>query len=95
MDDLALVQAFAPQTQRVGHALSRLWRSADADRKNPQVRVARIGPQQIAKSAQIREEEVLRVLEAEKQKGVLEYGPRSIRFFREPVLDGSLKVVSG
>ena len=87
MDDLALVQAFAPQTRRVEHALDRLWRSADTDRKDPNVRVAKIGPQQIAKSAQIREDEVLRVLEMEKAKGVLDYGRKNIRFYRAPVID--------
>lgn len=86
MDDLALVQAFAPQTRRVEHALNRLWRSADADRKNPSIRIAKIGPQQIAKSAQIREDEVLRVLETEKAKGVLDYGKKNIRFFQEPLM---------
>lgn len=88
MDDLALVQAFAPQTRKVEHALNRLWRSAYSDRKDPNVRVAKIGPQQIAKSAQIREDEVLRVLETEKAKGILDYGKRNIRFFREPIVEG-------
>lgn len=87
MDDLALVQAFAPQSQRVGHALNRLWHSAGFDSRDPKIRVARIGPQQIAKSAQIREDEVLRVLEIEKRKGVLDYGPKKIRFFREPTVE--------
>lgn len=84
MDDLALVHAFAPQKQRVSHALNRLWRSAGIDNRNPQTRIAKIGPQQIAKSAQIDEEDVLRVLETEKARGVLDYGPKNIRFFREP-----------
>ena len=87
MDDLALIHAFAPHTQRVGHALHRLWRSADTDKRNPEIRVAKIGPQQIARSARIHEEEVLRVLEVEKTRGVLDYGPRNIRFFKEPSLN--------
>ena len=94
MDDLALVQAFAPQTRRVEHALNRLWRSADTDRKNPSVRIAKIGPQQIAKSAQIREDEVLRVLETEKAKGVLDYGKKNIRFFQEPIMEEIHEAIS-
>lgn len=84
MDDLALVQAFAPQSQRIGHTLKRLWHSASFEGRDPAVRVAKIGPQQIARSAQLEEEEVLRILEIEKQKGVLEYTRKSIRFFKEP-----------
>jgi CRP-like cAMP-binding protein len=94
MDDLALVQAFAPETRKVEHALSRLWRSADTDSRDPNVRIAKIGPQQIAKSAQIREDEVLRVLETEKAKGVLDYGKRNIRFFQEPVMEDIHEVMS-
>jgi len=57
MDDLALAQAqaqaFAPQSQCVGHALNRLWRSTGFYSRNPEIRIAKIGPQQIAKSAQV------------------------------------------
>ncbi len=87
MDDLSMVQAFAPETKRVVHALNRLWRSADTDPENPAVRVARVAPEQIARSAQIREDELMRVLETEKSKGVLDFGRRRIRFFREPGVD--------
>ncbi len=95
MDDLALVQAFAPQSLRVGHALNRLWRSAGFDSRNPEIRVAKIGPKQIAKSAQLKEDEVLRVLEIEKQKGVLDYGPKNIRFYSEPATDSLTEFKAG
>jgi hypothetical protein len=65
-------------------ALNQLWRSAAVDRKNPDLRVAKVGPAQIAKSAQIREHDVLAVLESEKVKGTLEYGKNSVRFFSMP-----------
>ena len=83
-DDLAMVLAFAPQTRRVEMVLHDLWNSAVPDRRRPGVRVARVGPEQIAKKAQVREEEVRKVLEMRKANGVLNYGDRVIRFFREP-----------
>jgi CRP-like cAMP-binding protein len=87
-DNLALVQAFAPQTKRVEFALNQIWVSASTDGKNPNhpdLRVARIGPKQIAKSAQVREWEVRRILEIMKVDGQLEYGENVIRFFQPPV----------
>lgn len=84
LDELAMVQAFAPQTNRVIFALKQLWHSAAVDKKNPDVRVAKVGPAQIAKSAQIRENDVLVVLESEKVKGHLDYGKNNIRFFASP-----------
>ncbi|MCP4342683.1 MAG: cyclic nucleotide-binding domain-containing protein, partial [Desulfobulbaceae bacterium] len=84
LDDLAMVQAFAPQASRVAFALNQLWQEAVTDRKDPSVRIAKIGPAQIAKSAQVREPEVLLVLETEKLKGHLDYGQKIIRFFRSP-----------
>lgn len=84
LDDLAMVQAFAPQTGRVMFALNQLWHSAAIDRKDKSVRVAKVGPGQIAKSAQVREDEVLRVLETENLKGSLNYGKHVIRFFKSP-----------
>jgi len=86
-DELAMIMTFAPQTGRVLFALNQLWNSALPDRKNPSVKVAKIGIQQIAKSAQVREDEVRRVLEIEKVKGNLDYGGRSIRFLRPPKTD--------
>lgn len=95
MDDLALVHAFAPQSQRVGHALKRLWQSAGLDSRDPKTRVARISPQQIAKLARIKEEEVLQILEIEKRKGVLDYGPKKIRFFKEPLVENLSNLNAG
>ena len=84
LDDLTMVQAFAPQSSRVAFALNQLWQEAATDRKDPSIRVAKVGPAQIAKAAQVREHEVLLVLETEKLKGHLDYGKQVIRFFRLP-----------
>ncbi len=84
-DNLALIQAFSPQTKRVEYALNQIWGSASTDRKNPHLRIAKIGPKQIAKSAQVREWEVRRILETMKVDGQLEYGENLIRFFQAPV----------
>ncbi|MES9935736.1 MAG: Crp/Fnr family transcriptional regulator, partial [Sedimenticola sp.] len=83
-DNLALIQAFSPQTSRVNYVLNQLWQSANADRKNPDVRVVKIGPEQIAKSAQVRESDVRKVLEIKKVAGLLEYGDQVIRFLEQP-----------
>ena len=83
-DNLAMVLAFAPQTGRVEVALSRLWDSATPDRRKPKTRVAKVGPQQLAKTAQVRETEVRRVLEMKKAKGCLNYGDNVVRFLRPP-----------
>jgi CRP-like cAMP-binding protein len=84
LDDLAMVQAFAPQSSRVAFALNHLWQEAPSDRKDPSVRVAKIGPAQIARLAQVREHEVLLVLETEKLNGHLDYGKNVVRFYRLP-----------
>ena len=86
-DELAMVLAFAPQTRRVEKVLEELWRSSSPDRKNPEARVARVGPEQIAKKAQVREAEVRGVLEMKKTLGCLDYGDRMVRFYREPLAD--------
>lgn len=86
LDDLAMVQTFAPQTSRVIYALQQLWHSASLDRNDPNIRIAKVGPDQIAKSAQVREDEVLGVLETEKVKGTLDHGKKQIRFYKFPVL---------
>jgi len=86
-DELAMVLAFAPQTRRVEKVLEELWRSSSPDRKNPEARVARVGPEQIAKKAQVREAEVRGVLEMKKTLGCLDYGDKMVRFYREPLAD--------
>ena len=92
-DNLAMVLAFAPQTGRVEVALSRLWDSAIPDRKKPKTRVAKVGPQQLAKTAQVRETEVRRVLEMKKAKGCLNYGDNVVRFLRPPETGDTIQVL--
>ena len=90
-DELAMVLAFAPQARRVEKVLEELWQSSLPDRKNPDIRVAGVGPEQIAKKAQVREADVRGVLEIRKAKGCLDYGERVIRFYREPVSEGAVE----
>ncbi len=82
-DDLAMVMAYAPQTERIIFALSELRRSARPDPKVERSFVAKIGPSVLAKSAGVREYEVRRLLELEKTKGVLDYGEKYIRFYSD------------
>ncbi len=86
-DDLAMVLYFAPEARRVQAVLHELWRSSEPDRKHEKARVAKVGPDQVAKMAQVEEEYVRTVLELKTTQGCLEYGRRSIRFFREPSVD--------
>jgi hypothetical protein len=88
-----MVLAFAPQTSRVEAVLSRLWDSALPDRKKPQTRVARVGPEQLAKTAQVRETEVRRVLEIKKAKGCLNYGDNVVEFLRPPKTGDTIEIV--
>ena len=92
-DNLAMVLAFAPQTSRVEVALNRLWRSAIPDRKKHNVRIAKVGPQNIAKSAQVREIEVRRVLEMKKSNGCLDYGDNVVRFLRPPNTNDTIEIM--
>ncbi len=87
LDDLTMVQAFAPHTEKMQYALSQLWTSAIIDRKDPSVRVAKVGVDQIAKLAQVTEQDVLWMLEAEKMKGRLSFGKKFIKFYQMPVND--------
>ncbi|PCI70474.1 MAG: hypothetical protein COB26_02995 [Piscirickettsiaceae bacterium] len=86
-DEFLMVHSFAPQTGRVKYALRSLWEGAQIDRKVAGVRMTRIGVENIAKQAQIREDEVLAVLEIERMEGRLEYGKNFIRFLQEPDAD--------
>ncbi len=79
-DDLAMVLAFAPQTERVKYALDDLRRNSIPDKRNPGATIIKIGPKELAKSAGVREHEVQRVLEIEKFKGLIDYGEKYIRF---------------
>lgn len=83
-DNLAMIQAFAPQTGRVEYALSQLWQSATPSKGNPDQRSIKVGPQQIARTARVREDEVRNVLELKKAEGILDYGENIIRFAFAP-----------
>jgi CRP-like cAMP-binding protein/predicted GNAT family N-acyltransferase len=88
-DEFLMVHSFAPQTSRVKYALRLLWESAQPDRKTPGVRIAKVGVDIIATHSQIRESEVLAVLEIERMEGRIEYGKKFVRFLKEP--DASVK----
>ena len=88
-----MVLAFAPQTSRVEVDLNRLWRSAIPDRKKHNVRIAKVGPQNIAKSAQVREIEVRRVLEMKKSNGCLDYGDNVVKFLRPPNTNDTIEIM--
>ncbi len=81
-DDLVMVMAYAPQTSRVEFQLEAIRQSAQPDRKRPGVLLAKLGPAEIARLAQVRENEVRRVLERQHSEGKLEYSDTMIRFFR-------------
>lgn len=84
-DELAMVMAYAPQTGRVKFALNKLRESAVPHRKKENVLVVKGGAEEVAKVAGVREYEVRRVLEMEKQGGTLVYSDRWIHFFiQEP-----------
>ena len=82
-DDM-VIQAHAPHAVRVDFTLNKLWQAAPMDRKDPRVRIARVGPAQIALSAHVLENDVINILEKYREDGVLDYGRKSIRFFQMP-----------
>ncbi|HFE37535.1 MAG TPA: cyclic nucleotide-binding domain-containing protein [Gammaproteobacteria bacterium] len=79
-DELVMVMAYAPQTSRVNFALNKLRLSAVPHKKYPDILVSKNGPAEVAKVAGVREYEVRRILELEKQKGHLEYSERWVHF---------------
>ncbi len=83
-DDLVMVMAYAPQAGRVQYALEELRQKALPDRKHPEIKVVKIGPAALARSAGVREHEVRHYLELEKSQGYLDYGERMIKFFPKP-----------
>ena len=83
-EHLAMVQQFAPQTSRVSFALEQLWRSAKGEEERSATRVLKVGTEQIARRAQVRESEVRRVLEMRRASGGLDYDDSMVRFFRAP-----------
>lgn len=84
LDDLAMVQAFAPMGEKMQYALNHLWSSAAVDKLDSNIRIAKVGVSQIAKLAQVTEQDVLWMLEAEKIKGHLSFGRDFIKFFKKP-----------
>ena len=79
-DELAMVMAFAPQTERVKFALESLKNVAYTTQKDPPSKVVKMKPGELAKLAGVREHEVMRVLEMEKIAGKIDYGKKIIKF---------------
>ncbi len=88
LDNLAMVQAFAPMGDKMQYALNQLWSSAAIDKNNPDTRIAKVGVTQIAQLAQVTEQDVLWMLESEKIKGHLSFGKNFVKFFQMPVDNG-------
>ncbi|MDH5259415.1 MAG: cyclic nucleotide-binding domain-containing protein, partial [Gammaproteobacteria bacterium] len=80
-DELAMVMAFSPQTKRVRFALEKLRNDSIPDIKHDGATVIKCGPTNLAKTAGVRETEVMHVLELEKADGRLDYGKNLIRFY--------------
>ena len=79
-DELATVMAYAPQTGRVEYALDKLKQTAQPHKKDSSLLIVRSSPEEIAKTAGVREYEVRRVLEMARQQGILDYSDRWIHF---------------
>lgn len=90
MDDQAMMQVFAPQAVRIQFELEKLWHSAVPDRKGSHVRLAKIGPKQIARSAHVPVDDVVVSLEFEQTEGNIEFGKQSIRFLKKPIVNGGV-----
>lgn len=90
IDESVMVRAFAPQTARIYFALKKLWASTAPNKKNSKVKTVKVGVTQIARSAHVQEDEVLRILKKEKAKGNLEYGKSMVRFFKQPTTNKKL-----
>ena len=89
-EHLAIVQQFSPETNRVAFVLNQLWGSAKKQKECSATRVLKIGAEQIAKQAQLRESEVRRVLEICRASGGLDYADDMVHFFRAPVSEGAV-----
>lgn len=90
MGEHAMTQVFAPQNVRIQAELQKLWESASPDRKLSDVRIAKVGPKQIARSAHVPIDEVISSLDHEKAEGNIEYTQKRIRFFKMPDLNDEL-----
>ena len=94
-EHLAMVQQFSPQTSRVSYALEQLWCSAKSEEGHSSSRVFKIGAEQIAQRAQVRESEVRRVLEMRRVSGGLDYSDDMVLFFRAPSSEDAASLGSG
>jgi len=90
IDQLAMVQSFAPQTSRVAFELHELWNTARPEKEHSATRIVQIDAGQIARRARVRESEVRRVLETGRAAGRLDYGDNVLRFFKEPDNDDNI-----
>jgi len=76
-----MVMAYSAQTtRRVKFALDKLKRNASPHKKVSDVLVSKTSPLHVAQTAGVRESEVRRILELEKQSGSLDYSERWIHF---------------
>lgn len=80
MDELAMVLAFAPASQRLDFALEIARQQASPDRANPGHLVFRGGPREFALLAAVDEEAALGFLEQEAAAARLEFSSRHITF---------------
>ena len=85
--DEHMMQIFAPQAARIQFELHKLWHSAVPDSKSPAIRVAKVGPEQIARSAHVQLDDVMTSLEHEKIQGNLDYTQKVVRFYKTPVVE--------
>ncbi len=81
MDELAMVLAFAPATQRLDFALEIARQQASPDRANPGQAVYRGGPREFALLAAVEEDAALAFLQRAAADAALEFSQRHIIFF--------------
>jgi CRP-like cAMP-binding protein len=81
MDGLAVVLAYGSARQRLEFALKGFWNTATADKKRPDMLVARVGPADLAHSAGVTEADAVEYLDELQSKGACEYSDTRIRFF--------------
>lgn len=80
MDELAMVLAFAPATQRLDFALEVARQQASPDRTNPGQFIFRGGPREFALLAAVEEEAALDFLQRAAEQSTLEFSQRHITF---------------
>ena len=80
MDKLAMVLAFAPPAERLDFALDTARKDATPDPKQPDTRLFRGGPRELALMAAVAEDLVLARLALAATQGLLEFSDRHISF---------------